>query len=315
MNTVYEPESKTREKNRNAANEERIETVKTTYLNRTGLALAIAVAAALFTGIAAADVLVGETFDTDGGIDTYTGAGELFSAYNANSPATASASGGEMDFQLTGGTETGSLDAHIALGSPTSMLSMKLDFRGNQYGAATTAWTVLAGSYGKMGEYNPNWHPNQGKRNWSKVRVGGGDPYTVNAEDGNNTSYTRTGNVIGDYYTWSLYLNQSGSEQSFYGPDMTPHTVGNDEWSLFVDSDLVADSVPKGTEGASGSIEGVVLRMTRNYPGGTSDQSIDNILIRDDLNLFVPEPATFSLLLLGALAFSRRNRPLHGRRK
>lgn len=56
-------------------------------------------------------------------------------------------------------------------------------------------------------------------------------------------------------------------------------------WTLFVDKKKVGDNILKGTNGASTAIQGIVFNITRNYRGGTSETSLDNIVIRDDLDL------------------------------
>jgi hypothetical protein len=269
----------------------------------------MAVAVMCATGSAQAAVLVNETFDTDGPLSDYTGSGKLFSAYSATDPGAASAAGGELNMSLVGGSNTGSLYAHIDLGAPKTLLSMKMDFKGVDYSDASGAWQMYVGAFNSISDFNPGWHTASTNRNWAKVLVAAGSAFNVSAwGDGATAAGTVTGETINQTYTWSLFFNETGSTETFNGPDSATHTLNTGAYSMFIGTSPVAENIAKGTDGSFTDIEGIVFNVARNYSGGRSSSNLDNILIRDDLALYpVPEPATMGLLAMtGLLALGRR---------
>lgn len=282
--------------------------------------------AALFLGATAgnAGVIISETFDTDGNINDYTGAGKVFAQTTISGDATGVVSGGVLTMAQPN-TGAGTLYSRIDLGVPPgidqaasnlipglSLMSMQIDVRGDNYNA-----TINSGGFGAAtGSFdvhsNFSSQSTNGSRNFATTWVNDGPSYNMKAEDGTNTEYTIPGVAVGAFHTWTTYLNQSGSTQNFFGPDGSIHSLDTDRWSFFFDNTLLADNVVKGSGGYdSDSIKGVMLWTGKNYSGATSITSIDNIVIRDDLAIVpvpVPEIGTISLMLIalaGLLAIRR----------
>lgn len=259
---------------------------------------------------AQAAILYDETFSVDGPIGDYTGPGKIFTAYSATNNYFAQATGGVLNMGLPAegeGTPSGLLYTYTSLGSARSLLSMQFDFTMLGGGAADSAFGLYIGSYANIDEFAPGWNVHEGARNWTKINASAGASYAVTAQDGTNTNHTDSGLLAGQTYTWNVFLNQSGADELYIGPDGGSHLLENNSWSLFVDNVLVADSVPKGNAGSTGSINGIVFILSKNYYGGSSNMNVDNLIIRDDLNM-VPEPSAVALLALGGMAVMARRR-------
>jgi hypothetical protein len=261
--------------------------------------------AVVFMGAATAQagVIHSETFDTDGNIDDYTGAGKIFSeTTKSGSTADGVISGGVLT--MNGGDDE--ILSRIDLGGTKTLLSIQFDVRGDTYSATSNgAWGAYTGSFDDITDFVGH-QQNNGNRNWSTTW---NTDSNVIAEDDSGTQYSDT-ITIGTFHTWTIYLNQSGGTESFVGPDGSSHNLGTDRWSFFHDNTLVADSVARGTNGGydADTLSGIIFTTEQNHSGATSITSIDNIVIRDDLNL-IPEPSILLLLGLGlaGVHFARRS--------
>ena len=101
-----------------------------------------------------------------------------------------------------------------------------------------------------------------------------------------------------------FYANHSGDTVSFLGDDGLTHSLSNDGKSLFVNGILVMDNAAVDKVGV---LQG--LRVTVNTRTGQNvDDGVfqfDNLVLSDSLP--IPEPASMSLLTLGAAALLKRH--------
>jgi hypothetical protein len=255
-----------------------------------------------------AGILVSETFDVDG-IEQYVGGGKILSAYVESGAGNVSVEEGRLRMSIVGDPDDGEAYAHIDLGSAVPLLSLQLDFTGLQYSAASAAWRMYVGGFDTISSFLPSWHIHGTNRAFAVPNVAGDNPYFMQAPANDGIAAGEMAGNVNETYTWSLYFNASGNSASYYAPDNVERTLLNNSWSMFINGVLVAENVSKGTEGGeSQDLQGIIFRVSRNYEGGASDSAIDNIIIRDDLDLVVPEPGTAALLGLAGLLFCRRRR-------
>lgn len=255
-----------------------------------------------------AGVIASETFDADGTLADYSGAGKVFSANVMVGDAASSVSGGKLNMQMLAGT-TGAdtLYAHVDLGTAKPLLNVKFDLEGVQYSAASGAFQLYVGSFNTIADFEPGWNPSGNGRSWARTVIASGAPYTVTAYAPTAAAGSTTG-TVGQTYTWNVFLNDSGITQSFTGPDAASHSLNDKEWTMFVGSTIVAANIPKGTSGDSTDLQGIVFMTSRNYDGGKSSTNIDNLVVRDDFEAFVPEPTTAGIVAASAMATMLRRR-------
>jgi hypothetical protein len=254
-------------------------------------------------------ILYSETFDTDGSVDAYVGDGKIFSDYVALGAGAAAVVDGKLSTTMLGptGTEEEPIEdrlyLHIGLGSALPLLSVQFDFTGVAYNAANGAWQFYAGAMDEISDFNPDIIPQGSDRSFAKLNVTGGNPYTITPENG-----TAGSGDLGVSYTWRMFFNDSGTSQTYLAPTGEMRTLNDNSWSFFIGDTLVSENIPnEGTGYVSGSLEGLVFNIGRNYDGGNSNSTVDNIIIRDDLNL-IPEPSVASLALLGIAGLAARRR-------
>ncbi|HEV7302198.1 MAG TPA: PEP-CTERM sorting domain-containing protein [Tepidisphaeraceae bacterium] len=288
-----------------------------TQLLRKCLFSAVAGAFVMSASSARAAVLYNESFDTDGSIADYTGMGELFQGYVQSNDGGQSVTRNGLNLNILPNNDTtsedGSMYAVIGLGGVRSLLSVQMDFTGITYSSASSAFSLYAGTFDQISEFNPGVNGNGTGRNWARINVAGNNPYTVQMRGNESTGPTMQGST-GTTYTWRVYFNDSGATQTYDAPDGTVHTLNDNSFTMFIGDALVGENVVKGSTAgyASGALEGLALVAGRNFGGASSSTTLDNIIIRDDLALIqtaVPEPASMAVFgVTGLMLMARRRR-------
>lgn len=102
-----------------------------------------------------------------------------------------------------------------------------------------------------------------------------------------------------DYYIYTNNTAAAGSSQSltYVGPDGLTHSLDDNNWSLWLGTTQVFDNVVNTYSGASVTgVEGFTMNFRK------PDEAVwnfDDFVVRNDLDIVVPEPATISVILSG----------------
>lgn len=252
-------------------------------------------AAALVCGlgsIASAAQLQNETFSTDGPVANYVGAGKVFSSATAGA-SMPGVSGGK----LTVGFATGGPDnvgcVATALGGDKALVAVQFDITPQSYSAGTVRFVASDTSDFVWTSWD------LGGRTWAGVRIS--ETGLVVNEGGTVYPFTMKQN-----HTLTVFLNDSGASQAYTGPGGGSYTLNDQSLSVFDGSTaLVQNAAKAGVQ----TIGYVGLLASRNWDGAETLSDIDNLIIRDDLDIVaVPEPTSIGLLASVALLGLRRNR-------
>lgn len=254
------------------------------------LSLISAVACGLASTASAAQ-LYSETFSTDGPVMDYVGAGMTFSTAVAGS-SMPGASGGKMSLGFLANQGADSVGTVVsALGGEKGLVSLKIDITPQSYSAGS--FRILASDTSDF--VWAGW--NLAARTWAGVRID--NTGLVLNEGGTIYPFAMT-----QSHTLSVFYNDSGASQSYTAPDGSSRSLADQSWSVYDGTSALAENVAKA---GSGSISHVGMLIARNWSGAQTMTDIDNLIIRDDLDVYpIPEPASLGLLALSGLLFVRR---------
>jgi hypothetical protein len=258
-------------------------------------------AAALVCGlgsVASAAELYNETFSTDGPVSSYVGTGKIF-ASEVGTAAMPGASGGKLTLGYKsneGANNAGCVVTSLGQADVcVSLASVRFELTPKSYAAGSFRWVATSADDLTWVQWNFV------TRAWANFYIDSGG---ISIQNGAATAFT-----MNQTHTISVFMNDVGTSQSYVGPDgITSYTLADKSWSLFDGTTPLAENVARtsGTELGKNVISRVGFLTARNWDGAQTLSEIDNLVVRDDLSMPVPEPASLGLLAVSGMLFLRR---------
>ncbi len=247
------------------------------------------------------EILV-ETFDAEGDVEAYTGEGKFFYSFADSSEENEHVReviDGVLRLGYAGSSYGTSMNAMIDFGKTCELLSVAFDYNALEL-TSVSSQNGIAFYFGTfpVAAFNPNWHPSWGGagplRCWAVVVVKDG-PDCIEAVDDSNAKYQFEIDKE-TVYRLSFFFNETGETKTFTGPDRLEYELETEHWSFFVDDELVADNITKGTSGQYQYLRGIGMKISRNYTGAKSLHEIDNFVVRDDLMMYGHDNTTLLMV-------------------